>query len=88
MTYPAPLLPDLLVGWQTVGDQNNLPIYVFRMGDICHAARSKAQRIGYLRDTLALQVLAPGRAAQAKDGVTITRPLGGERAFADGGNDE
>jgi hypothetical protein len=52
MTYPAPLLPDLFIGWQTVGDQNNLPIYVFRTGDICRAARSEAQEMGYLMDTL------------------------------------
>src|SRR5713226_4873717 len=30
MTYPAPVLPDLLVGWQKVADRYNMPIYVFQ----------------------------------------------------------
>ncbi len=29
MTYPAALLPDLLVGWQKVADRYKIPIYVF-----------------------------------------------------------
>jgi hypothetical protein len=33
MIYPAPLLPDLLVGWQKVADRYNMPIYVFQTGD-------------------------------------------------------
>ena len=33
MTYPAPLLPDLLVGWQKVADRYKISIYVFQTGD-------------------------------------------------------
>ena len=33
MIYPAPLLPDLLVGWQKVADRYNMPIYVSQTGD-------------------------------------------------------
>jgi len=39
MTYPAPLLPHLLVGWQKVADRYNMPIYVFQRGT--HTTRSR-----------------------------------------------
>src|SRR4029077_16512254 len=53
MTYPAPLLPDLLVGWQKVADRYNLPIYVFQTGDTYQAVSNEAQGVGHLVDTLA-----------------------------------
>ena len=55
MTYPAPLLPDLLVGWQKVADRYNMPIYVFQTGDAYHAVSNEAQGVGRLVDTLAPQ---------------------------------
>jgi hypothetical protein len=39
MTYPAPVLPDLLVGWQKVADLYNMPIDSFRRGT--HSTRSR-----------------------------------------------
>jgi hypothetical protein len=87
MTYPAPLLPHLLVGWQKVADRYNIPIYVFQTGDTYHAVSNEAQGVGHLVDTLAPQVLVPEQVAQPKSGVVIARPLGGERPFARGGND-
>src|ERR1700726_2289295 len=53
MTYPAPLLPDLLVGWQKVADRYNMPIYVFQTGDTYHAVSNETQGVGHLVDTLA-----------------------------------
>jgi hypothetical protein len=55
MTYPAPVLPDLLVGWQKVADRYNMPIYVFQTGDTYHAVSNEAQGVGHLVDTLAPQ---------------------------------
>jgi len=48
MTYPAPVLPDLLVGWQKVADRYNMPIYVFQTGDTYHAVSNEAQGVGCL----------------------------------------
>ena len=42
MTYPALVLPDLLVGWQKVADRYNMPIYVFQTGDAYHAVSNEA----------------------------------------------
>ena len=58
MTYPALILPDLLVGWQKVADRYNMPIYVFQTGDSFHAVSNEAQGVGHLVDTLAPR-LAP-----------------------------
>ena len=55
MIYPAPLLPDLLVGWQKVADRYNMPIYVFQRGDTYHAVSNEAQGVGHLVDTLSPQ---------------------------------
>jgi len=55
MTYPAPLLADLLVGWQKIADQYHMPIYVFQMRDTYHAVPNEAQGLGHLVDTLAPQ---------------------------------
>jgi hypothetical protein len=53
MTYPASLLPHLLVGWQKVADRYKMPIYVFQTGDTYHAVSNEAQGVGRLVDTLA-----------------------------------
>ena len=53
MTYPAPVLPDLLVSWQKVADRYNMPIYAFQTGDAYHAVSNEAQGVGHLVDTLA-----------------------------------
>jgi hypothetical protein len=53
MTYPALILPDLLVGWQKVADRYSMPIYVFQAGDTYHAVSNQAQGVGHLVDTLA-----------------------------------
>ena len=79
MTYPAPLLPHLLVGWQKVADRYNMPIYVFQTGDTYHAVSNEGQGVGRLVDTLVPQVLVPVQVAQPKSGVIIARPLSGER---------
>lgn len=55
MTYPAPLLPDLLVGWQKIADKYDMPVYVFKTGDTYHAVSNEAQGVGYLVNTLAPQ---------------------------------
>jgi hypothetical protein len=55
MTYPVPLLPDLLVGWQKVADRYNMPIFVFQTGDTYLAVSNEAQGVGHLVDTLAPQ---------------------------------
>lgn len=46
MTYPLPLLPDLLVGWQKVADRYKMPIYVFQTGDAYHAVSNEARAWG------------------------------------------
>jgi hypothetical protein len=51
MTYPAPVLPDLLVGWQKVADRYNMPLHVFQTGDTYHAVSNEAQGVGHLVDT-------------------------------------
>jgi hypothetical protein len=48
MTYPAPVLPDLLVGWQKVADRYNMPIYILQTGDTYHAVSNEAQGVGHL----------------------------------------
>lgn len=53
MTYPALILPDLLVGWQKVADRYRMLIYVFQTGDTYHAVSNEAQGVGHLVDTLA-----------------------------------
>jgi hypothetical protein len=88
MTYPAPLLPHLLVGWQKVADRYNMPIYVFQTGDTYHAVSNEAQGVGRLVDTLAPQPPISQQIAQPNAGVMMVRPLGGERPFAGGGDDE
>jgi hypothetical protein len=55
MTYPLPLLPDLLVGWQKVADRYDMPIYVFQTGDTYHAVPNESQGLGHLVNTLAPQ---------------------------------
>ena len=52
MTYPVPVLPDLLVGWQKVADRYNMPIYVFQTADTYHAVSNEAQGVGHLVETL------------------------------------
>jgi hypothetical protein len=88
MTYPAPLLPHLLVGWQKVADRYNMPIYVFQTGDTYHAVSNEAQGVGRLVDTLAPQALVSEQVAHPKSGVITARPLGAVEPFARGGNDE
>ena len=56
MTYPAHLLPDLLVGWQKVADRYSMAIYIFQTGDAYHAVSNEAQGLGRLVHTLAPQV--------------------------------
>jgi hypothetical protein len=87
MTYPASVLPYLLVGWQKVADRYNMPIYVFQTGDTYHAVSNEAQGVGRRVDTLAPRVPVPEQVAQRKGGVIIARPLSGERPFARGEND-
>jgi hypothetical protein len=55
MTYPAPVLPDLLVGWQKVADRYNMSIYVFQTRDTYHAVSNETQGVGHLVETLASQ---------------------------------
>ena len=55
MTYPAPLLPDLLIGWQKLADRYNMRVYVFQTGDTYHAVSNEAQGVGHLVDTLTPQ---------------------------------
>ena len=42
MTYPAALLPDILVGWQKVADRYKIPIYVSQTEhlDVFHCLNS------------------------------------------------
>ena len=55
MTYPVPVLPDLLVGWQKVADRYNMSIYVFQTMDTYHAVSNETQGVGHLVETLAPQ---------------------------------
>jgi hypothetical protein len=84
MTYPASLLPHLLVGWQKVADRYKMPIYVFQTGDTYHAVSNEAQGLGRLVDTLAPQMLV---SEQVASGVIIARPQGAEPRVARGGKD-
>jgi len=87
MTYPASLLPHLLVGWQKVADRYKMPIYVFQTGDTYHAVSNEAQGLGRLVDTLAPQMLVSEQVAWPKSGVIIARPQRGEPRVARGGKD-
>ena len=71
MTYPAPLLPDLLVGWQKVTDRYNMPIYVFQTGDAYHAVSNEAQGVGRPVNTLAPHVLVPERVDRSKSAIIV-----------------
>ena len=71
MTYPAPLLPGLLVGWQKIADHYNMPIYVFQTGDAYHAVSNEAQGVGRLVNTLAPQVLIAEGVDRSKSAVTV-----------------
>ena len=71
MIYPAPLLPDLLVGWQKIADHYNMPIYVFQTGDAYHAVSNEAQGVGRLVNTLAPQVLVPERVDRSKSAIIV-----------------
>jgi hypothetical protein len=84
MTYPASLLPHLLVGWQKVADRYKMPIYVFQTGDTYHAVSNEAQGLGHLVDTLAPQMLVSEQVAWPKSGVIIARRQGGEPRVAVG----
>jgi len=64
MTYPAPLLPDLLVGWQKVADRYKISIYVFQTGDTYLAVSNETQGVGHLVNTLAPQAGCGARVAQ------------------------
>ena len=66
MTYPAPLLPDLLVGWQKVADRYSMPIYIFQTGNAYHAVSNEAQGLGRLVHTLAPQVPIPEQVTDPK----------------------
>jgi hypothetical protein len=87
MTYPASLLPHLLVGWQKVADRYKMPIYVFQTGDTYHAVSNEAQGLGRLVDTLAPQMLVSEQVARPNSGVIIARPQDGEPRVARGGKD-
>jgi hypothetical protein len=78
MTYPAFLLPDLLVGWQKIADRYNMPIYVFQTGDAYHAVSNEAQGVGHLVDTLAPRPFVPEPVAKARGGIITARSLAGE----------
>jgi hypothetical protein len=61
MTDPAPVLPDLLVGWQKVADRYNMPIYVFQTGDTFHAVSNEAQGVGHPGRNAQLGTMLEGR---------------------------
>ena len=87
MTYPASLLPHLLVGWQKVAERYKMPIYVFQTGDTHHAVSNEAQGVGRLVDTLAPQMLFPKQVAWPKGSIILARPQGDEPRVARGGKD-
>jgi hypothetical protein len=78
MTYPASLLPDLLVGWQKIADRYNMPIYVFQTGEAYHAVSNEAQGVGHLVDTLAPHALVPEQVAKPRGGIIAARSPGRE----------
>ena len=71
MTYPALLLPNLLVGWQKVADRYNIPIYVFQTGDAYHAVSNEAQGVGRLVSTLAPQMQLQEQADRSKSAIIV-----------------
>ena len=71
MTYPALLLPNLLVGWQKVADRYNMPIYVFHTGDAYHAVSNEAQGVGRLVNTLAPPVQRPEQVGRSKNTIIV-----------------
>ena len=71
MTYPAPLLPDLLVGWQKIADHYNMPIYVFQTGDAYHAVSNEAQGVGRLVNTLAPQMQLREQVDRSKSALIV-----------------
>jgi len=71
MTYPAPLLPDLLVGWQKVADRYNMSIHIFQAGDAYHAVSNEAQGVGRLVNTLAPQVHLSEQGNRSKSTTTV-----------------
>lgn len=52
MSLPAPLLKDLLVGWQKIADRHRWTMYVFRAGEHVQAFTNQAQGIGELIHTI------------------------------------
>jgi hypothetical protein len=74
MTYPAPLLPHLLVGWQKVADRYNMPIFVFQTGDAYHAVSNEAQGVGRLVDTLTPRLPVSEPVAHPEPGMILARP--------------
>ena len=72
MTYPAPLLPDLFVGWQKVADRYNMPIYVFQTGDAYHAVSNEAQGVGRLVNTLVPQMQVREQVDRSKSAIIVT----------------
>jgi hypothetical protein len=85
MTYPASLLPDLLVGWQKIADRYNMPIYIFQAGDAYHAVSNESHGVGHLVDTLAPHALVSERVAKTRSGVLTARSPGGESPSAGSG---
>jgi len=81
MTYPAPLLPDLLVGWQKVADRYSMPIYIFQTGNAYHAVSNEAQGLGRLVQTLAPQVPIPAQVDRSKSCHHRRLTAGSERPF-------
>ena len=71
MTYPAPLLPDLLVGWQKIADHDNMPIYVFQTGDAYYAVSNEAQGVGRLVNTLAPQMQLREQVDRSKSALIV-----------------
>src|SRR5262249_35107908 len=84
MTYPAPLLPHLLVGWQKVADRYNMPIYVFQTGDAYHAVSNEAQGVGRLVNTLTPSLPVPEQPAHPEPCMVGARQWGGG-SFGGGG---
>jgi hypothetical protein len=73
MTYPASLLPDLLVGWQKIADRYNMPIYISQTGAAYHAVSNETQGVGQLVETLAPRGLAPDRSAKSGSGTVCAQ---------------
>jgi len=88
MTYPAPLLPDLLVGWQKVADRYNMPIYVFQTGDAYHAVSNETPRRGAPSGHLGSPGAGSGASLPIQRWHHHRLKAGWVRPFACGGNDE